>query len=1415
MKKYLSLFMGFLLTLNLFVFHTVSAEDTGLTKRVLLNVAQNKIITSNQASTYSPSNLVDGNKNTFVVPTGGDSTKTEFIIDLERRYKIERIELYSRFDGGLDYLGRQYFEFIGANKDDFSDAVRLDYMEEQNDEIFPPSGCFTSSLDGKAAYRYIKLKRTGGGYYGYSEICVYAYQSVTEVSRGKAVVTSPGSAISGDKAVNGTNNDSMDAWVNDKINEYNYLSVDLGKPLPVGMIEIEGRNITSENPATRQDIAVYGSNSSDNLSALASSAKLTEDDGYSELLNIGVFTKYLSNEFPYGKYPLFFRSSVSEKQSFQHITFRNTTLHCSAYGEVRVYVVNPEILSVTWDSDYLYINFSDEMNENAGDYISLANANGSFKDSYTYALDIKDLKKDESYELLISKNAESKKGVMLAEDYLLRIKSLNTLNAEKISFFDETDNKSDDLYGLSEIKAKTSVYNNGKTEKTAALYLSVYDTEGRMKLIDESKLVVPSGEKRDFETSLAIKDILDDGIYAKAFIWDMTENLISPIGETEKLLCDGSNIYVSTKGNDDGKGTKNAPFATLERAKQEVSERNDDMTKDISVHIEGGTYLLNETLAFNENDSGKNGYFVNYTAEEGEEVLVSGGTKITGWESFDAERNIYKADISGISDIRNLYVNGRSARTARSEERIKPLRLYTEDDVVRGFYVSADSVGLYENASDIRLFYTQVWKYTYLPVESITQGETDGENIIKMQSKAFSIAVDEDTYLPVTTENAFYVENAKELLDKPGEFYFDKTTETEGIIYYMADENEDMERAEVYVPTLDRLIHIEGSDLGNKVENIRFKGIHFAHSSRSDIYDGYLGGQAQGVTPLETKNTSYPLDNTIVGANIRVIRAENIVFENNTFSGLTSVALGIYEGSNDITVRGNAFYDIGDSAVTVGLPSDAYMEDAYYDEDGNYLGRNVALYKPAKGANGIGAAPSGNDGDAKTVWTTNYITNYWQVDLGKEYEISQIRVKSRLDYGSNPDVYEGTELYRKNFKVLGSNDENFTDGGTLLAQQGNTAFDFKTGFIGNVEAEGKFRFIRVVKTANEHFPLADIEVISPDQTIPLKEVSKRTVIDNNYITRIGEFNLGAPGIQLYYTEDAVISHNVIKDVPYSGICVGWGWLNTTDSTTAKNNKVLNNHIENYAMRTYDAGGVYLLGAQTGNLVEGNHMINQPNAYWPFYPDSGSENFVVKNNVFEDVDMTLSIGYVYQPTTKKNMIIIDNYSTTPACVVNYSDANSTVEEPNVYIKTNIPVEAQAIIDAAGLEAEYNHVALNIPEGRWHLTAEDIYGDVIDHQKSYEGGSVSESMPDTTLISYYLTNRLIEARSILSLGRDSASADAVSAFEAAINKATAEETQFKNLGYGYNNTTKAPIDRAHLIDVRVELIDAIDSFVESIK
>ena len=63
-------------------------------------------------------------------------------------------------------------------------------------------------------------------------------------------------------------------------------------------------------------------------------------------------------------------------------------------------------------------------------------------------------------------------------------------------------------------------------------------------------------------------------------------------------------VYVSTTGNDDtGDGSQGKPFATIEKAKEHVRTLDKD-SGDIVVKIAGGLYELEDTIVFDENDSG-------------------------------------------------------------------------------------------------------------------------------------------------------------------------------------------------------------------------------------------------------------------------------------------------------------------------------------------------------------------------------------------------------------------------------------------------------------------------------------------------------------------------------------------------------------------------------------------------------------------------------------------------------------------------------------------------------------------------------------------------------------------------------------------------------------------------------------------
>lgn len=984
------------------------------------------------------------------------------------------------------------------------------------------------------------------------------------------------------------------------------------------------------------------------------------------------------------------------------------------------------------------------------------------------------------------------------------------VSSDAISFYateDGTGEKLPDLMGATVASAKAEVSNQSGEKKEIGLYLAYYDGGGRLMQVKHTIQEVVSGQTAPITIGMEFESVTV-GEKVRSFLWDMTDFTMVPLLKDEALYAT-NNVYVATNGDDAADGTFATPLKTIGAAQNLVRERNDDMTTDLFVYLRGGTYQLPSALVFGNEDSGSNNHVIRYCSYKDEQAVLSGARTVCEWNLIDDENRIYRAEATGIDKVRELFVNGKKAQRTKSQNRIYPKGFYTETvngvDTIKGYIVSEEDIEPYQNADKIQLHYTRIWKNTLCNVEEILPGDT-GTYVIKVDPKAFSAEINAAN-IPLTSDISFYIENAYELLDEPNEFYYDGR-----YIYYKAEANEVVESASV--PVLETLMEIKGSDLQNKVQNISFERLTFAHTTRSDTEEGYLGDQAQSIMPLEELTSSYPLDNTIVGADVRVHAADHITFTSNTFTGLSAVGLGLYDGAENITVSGNRFYDLGDSAITVGLPTDAYMDTAYE------AGWNVALHKPVVSCGRVTtSATNVNDGNRKTIWETpnNLMSDYWQVDLGKPYTINEIRVKSRMGTDDEAtETYRGQTVHRQDFQVWGSNDASFADGGVLLAEQGSIAFDFDAGFIGVVETPQKFRFVRFNVTKDKYFPLAELEVISSDDGAPIKEVCKNSLIANNYITRIGEVNWGAPGIQLYYTEAMDVSHNLIQNVPYSAICAGWGWFNTTDSVTAKNNIIRHNVVDGFAQKMYDAGGIYLMGTQQNTQVTGNYIKGQGNLYYAFYADSGSEDFTVTDNVFENVDMVFALGRAGNPTSQTGMTVMDNYSTTPCYTYSLIEgSDNVVAAPEFYIKGKESAQVQSIKENAGLESMYAELTEGIPSAK-ALSFEEKYGNVMDRHIERVGDSIG-SLSDVNLIHYYLYNKIEEANKVLAVGRVYASQTAIQSFENAIQVAEQDRLSYleqtKNELNQIVHTTKN-VNRSAVLMTRDELIAAIEVFVASL-
>ena len=115
----------------------------------------------------------------------------------------------------------------------------------------------------------------------------------------------------------------------------------------------------------------------------------------------------------------------------------------------------------------------------------------------------------------------------------------------------------------------------------------------------------------------------------------------------------------------------------------------------------------------------------------------------------------------------------------------------------------------------------------------------------------------------------------------------------------------------------------------------------------------------------------------------------------------------------------------------------------------------------------------------------------------------------------------------------------------------------------------------------------------------------------------GRIHLSAIGLYVGNAGGNRLLHNHIFDLNYTGISCGWTWGYADTATVA--NRIEFNHIHhiNWSRILSDNGGIYTLGIHPGSTVRGNH-VHHIGCFgyggWGLYPDEGSSEFVIEDNV---------------------------------------------------------------------------------------------------------------------------------------------------------------------------------------------------------
>ena len=413
------------------------------------------------------------------------------------------------------------------------------------------------------------------------------------------------------------------------------------------------------------------------------------------------------------------------------------------------------------------------------------------------------------------------------------------------------------------------------------------------------------------------------------------------------LLAD--EIWISPKGSDFNDGTRQFPKATLTSALRQAREwrRTEDnrIQGGITIYMEGGTYAFYEPVFIRPEDSGTKESPTIIRSVGDEKVILSGGISINGWKK---QGKVWVADVPAFNgrplDFRQLWVNGKKAVRARDVEDFEKMnRICSVDEKNEILYVPAVSIHrLIDNKGNLKAKYAemvlhQMWCVANLRIRSV---EVQGDSAaIRFHQPESRIQFEHPWPRPMVTtdghNSAFYLTNARELQDVPGEWYHDIDARK---VYYYPREGEKMQEAEVIVPAVETLVRVEGT-LDRPVCHIRFEKITFSYTTwmrpsekghvplQAGMYltDGYR------IDPKMQRNyLNHPLDNQgwlgRPAAAVRVVAARQIDFERCRFEHLGSTGLDYEEAVQGGVVRGCLFRDIAGNGLLVGSFSPAAHE---------------------------------------------------------------------------------------------------------------------------------------------------------------------------------------------------------------------------------------------------------------------------------------------------------------------------------------------------------------------------------------------------------------------------------------------------------------------------------------------------------
>ncbi|MDA1275417.1 MAG: right-handed parallel beta-helix repeat-containing protein [Verrucomicrobia bacterium] len=368
-------------------------------------------------------------------------------------------------------------------------------------------------------------------------------------------------------------------------------------------------------------------------------------------------------------------------------------------------------------------------------------------------------------------------------------------------------------------------------------------------------------------------------------------------------------FYVAVNGNDSWSGRidapasddRDGPFASVSgaiRAIRLLPVESRRAVGGVTILLRAGVHELKEPLELLPEDSGADAErpftIANYPNEQ---PVISGGRRIQNWERVEGSANLWRTFVPEVKDrswhFRQLFVNGKRMTRARTPNQgfYRIQGSSPQDKPVRLNFRPGDIDKRWADDGDVEVIALLAWADIRMQIRSVDELN--------------HVAVLSGDPRPSNKENnaRYYIENAPDGLDAPGEWILDLDT---GVLTCWPLPDQDMTRADAVAPRLEELLVFKGNISEKKpIRHVVLSGLTFSYTDWRLGANGYADTQAAIATPGDVRGEG----------------VEDCFIRDCVFSHLAGYAIELGRGCKRVQIVGNEMFDLGAGGVRLGEPA--------------------------------------------------------------------------------------------------------------------------------------------------------------------------------------------------------------------------------------------------------------------------------------------------------------------------------------------------------------------------------------------------------------------------------------------------------------------------------------------------------------